>query len=283
VPLLSSVGPELATACVSPSSTFKFKVDSFGHRLKQSEQFSVMERLNFMTIPGTVNLSNPDVRIALLETYRNGGVAGKKPKLSAVFVGREVSHGARRGLHDLSLKAREYIGTTSMAADCAFFTANQALAAPGKVVFDPFVGTGSLIVAAAYFGATVMGADIDSRTLWPEVRGGIYANFKQYRLTSQLGGIIHSDFAQCPFPDRPIFDAIVADPPYGVREGARKVGTLVETALPRKPGARIMTVPYRVSDILKDLLEFAARRLYVGGRLVFWMPCIRCVCLWSHR
>lgn len=32
------------------------------------------------------------------------------------------------------------------------FMANQALVRPGDLVFDPFVGTGSLLVAAAKFG-----------------------------------------------------------------------------------------------------------------------------------
>ena len=29
------------------------------------------------------------------------------------------------------------------------------------LIFDPFVGTGSLLVGAAYYGAYVMGADLD--------------------------------------------------------------------------------------------------------------------------
>jgi tRNA G10 N-methylase Trm11 len=35
----------------------------------------------------------------------------------------------------------------------SLITANMALAAPGKLFFDPFVGTGSFIVAASHFGA----------------------------------------------------------------------------------------------------------------------------------
>lgn len=39
--------------------------------------------------------------------------------------------------------------------------ANQAQIKDGDLVFDPFVGTGSLLVAAAQFGGYVFGADID--------------------------------------------------------------------------------------------------------------------------
>lgn len=33
----------------------------------------------------------------------------------------------------------------------------------GDLVYDPFVGTGSILVAAAHFGAHTLGADIDIR------------------------------------------------------------------------------------------------------------------------
>lgn len=39
--------------------------------------------------------------------------------------------------------------------------ANQALIKSGDIVMDPFVGSGSLLVAAAHFGAYVLGVDID--------------------------------------------------------------------------------------------------------------------------
>lgn len=35
----------------------------------------------------------------------------------------------------------------------------------GNFVFDPFAGTGSILVAAAHFGAVTLGADIDIRVL----------------------------------------------------------------------------------------------------------------------
>lgn len=43
-----------------------------------------------------------------------------------------------------------------MDAEVAFLMANQAQAMPGKLVYDPFVGTGSILVAAAHFGAMTM-------------------------------------------------------------------------------------------------------------------------------
>lgn len=39
--------------------------------------------------------------------------------------------------------------------------ANQALIKTGDIVLDPFVGTGSLLVAASHFGGYTLGTDID--------------------------------------------------------------------------------------------------------------------------
>jgi len=73
---------------------------------------------------------------------------------------------------------------------------------------------------------------------------------------------------------------VVADPPYGVREGARKVGKKKkhierEKTHPRPenpPTKHISScVPYSSPDILKDLLYLAARLLCIGGRLVYWL------------
>jgi len=36
------------------------------------------------------------------------------------------------------LKKRKYIGTTSMEAEASLLMANQAQAAPGKWIYDPF-------------------------------------------------------------------------------------------------------------------------------------------------
>ena len=43
--------------------------------------------------------------------------------------------------------------------------ANQALVSSGSFVFDPFVGTGSLLVAAAHYEGMVTGTDIDYNLL----------------------------------------------------------------------------------------------------------------------
>jgi tRNA G10 N-methylase Trm11 len=46
-----------------------------------------------------------------------------------------------------------------------FQMANQGLARPGSLVNDPFAGTGSILYAAAWYGAYVFGSDIDGRPM----------------------------------------------------------------------------------------------------------------------
>ena len=71
---------------------------------------------------------------------------------------------------------REYLGTTSMDPELSLVMANMALVQDGSFVLDPFVGTGSVLITCAHFGAyTVspmislldikMGADIDGRQI----------------------------------------------------------------------------------------------------------------------
>ncbi|XWS68450.1 hypothetical protein CRYUN_Cryun04dG0091100 [Craigia yunnanensis] len=53
----------------------------------------------------------------------------------------------------------------AMDAEMAFLMVNQAQAAHVELVYDLFVGTGSILVSAAHFGAMTMGADMDIRVL----------------------------------------------------------------------------------------------------------------------
>jgi len=73
-------------------------------------------------------------------------------------------------------------------------------------------------------------------------------------------------------------DAIVCDPPYGVRAGARKSGSR-RAVVKKVEEAHLkdhipMTQPYSAQDVMGDLLDSSARLLRVGGRLVYLLPTI---------
>ena len=81
-----------------------------------------------------------------------------------------------------------------------------------------------------------------------------------------------------------IFDAIICDPPYGVRAGGRKSGGrkllngVVEPyTIPDDLKANHIpsTAPYTLAECLHDLLDMSARMLTMGGRLVYFYPAAR--------
>jgi tRNA (guanine10-N2)-methyltransferase len=69
------------------------------------------------------------------------------------FFGRVVAEGPGI-VNDFALSTRPFVGTTAMNALCAHLSANAAQVLPGQCVLDPFCGTGSLLVAAAYLGGS---------------------------------------------------------------------------------------------------------------------------------
>lgn len=276
---------------LAANSTFKVVVDCFGKVLSLHEQTQRINSLHYIPFQGKVNLKNPQHKFWLLESDShvvNNGLPPAMQKL--VFFGREVGGSDRGLLAKYELSKRKYLGPTAMDAEIAFLMANQALVKPGKFVYDPFVGTGSILVAAAHFGAITMGADIDIRVV-RDGRGpdcNVWSNFKQYGLSSPVG-LIRADNNAPPWRSslKEVFDAIICDPPYGVRAGGRKSGG--RKLLKGIKGPYIIpedkrkdhipsTAPYMFAECVHDLLDVAARLLVLGGRLVFFFPVARDEC-----
>ncbi|CAN0074415.1 unnamed protein product, partial [Phaeothamnion confervicola] len=71
-----------------------------------------------------------------------------------------------------------------------------------------------------------------------------------------------------------VYDAIVCDPPYGLRAGARKSGAAKPNAHPIRNRETFIpqTQTYPVGDVLVDLLDVAGRSLVVRGRLCYLLP-----------
>ncbi|KAJ5665969.1 uncharacterized protein N7477_008417 [Penicillium maclennaniae] len=204
-----------------------------------------------------------------------------------VFLGRFIANSARDAIDKYDLKKRQYISTTSMDAELSLVTANMALAAPGKVLYDPFVGTGSFMVAASHFGALTFGSDIDPRSFRgkDEEKGmgkNVQANFKQYGIESKFLDTFTSDLTNTPLRNGQLLDGIICDPPYGVREGLRVLGTRNGKAIEPvvidgvlnyyRPGYIPPKRPYGFEALQRDILDFAVRSLVPGGRLTMWMP-----------
>ncbi|ESR65000.1 UPF0020 domain-containing protein [Citrus sinensis] len=250
---------------LSSDTTFKITVDSFGKVFSFQEQNDRIKGLSYIPFKGRVNLKNPDHKFWLIETDDYGVNNGLPPVAERrIFFGREI------GAADRKLIPTYHNGCRSG------FLANQALVEPGKLVYDPFVGTGSILVAAAHFGTMTMVADIDIRVV-RDGRGpdtNVWSNFKQAdnNLPPWRPGL------------KEVFDAIICDPPYGVRASGRKSGgrkllkgVLDPYTVPddKRVGHIPSTAPYCLSECVHDLLDLAGRILVMGGRLVYFYPVLR--------
>lgn len=268
-------------------NTFKFEFVSFKGAKTTAEKITTIETFKYLAFEGKIRLKNPEVVFAILEKYEVEGME-KAETPQYLWFGREVILSARSAgvVEEYDLKRRRYIGTTSFEAELSLVSCNIAQVLPGKIAYDPFTGTGSFLVAGAFFGAYPLGSDIDVRS----IRGkgpkcNLKTNFKQYGTSKQFMDTFVMDFTNNAFRNNFTIDTIVCDPPYGVREGLKVCGA----KNPEKAAGRENNVvegelghmrrdfiapkkPYELANLLDDLLSFSAERLPVGGRLAFWMP-----------
>lgn len=268
-------------------SSFKFDFIGYMGKRSSQEKFETIESFAYLAFKGPIRMKNPDVVFTVLEEYQVCGTEKATAPINMWF-GRQIQLSARTDniLDKYDLRRRKYIGTTSFDAELSLVSCNIAQVGPGKITYDPFAGTGSFLVAAANFGGLPIGSDIDARILrGKNDKCNIKANFKQYGTSLNFLDTLTMDFTNNAFRSDFQIDSIVCDPPYGVREGLKVCGAKdPEKAVGRenvlidgeKAHLRKDFIqpkkPYELSSLLADLLDFAANRLPVDGRLAFWMP-----------
>jgi len=209
--------------------SFKFNVDSFQGTRTMLQQKQLIESFSYLGFEGPIKMKNPDHEFCIFEEWPVGAAAFGILQPQAVYLGRFIANGERDAVAKYDLKKRKYISTTSMDSELALITANIALAAPGKLFYDPFVGTGSFPIACAHFGATSWGSDIDGRSIRGKGQRSLLSNFIQYGLTGNFGDSFAADLTNSPLRAARLFDGIVCDPPYGVREGLKVLGSRDQT------------------------------------------------------
>ncbi|XP_057369465.1 tRNA (guanine(10)-N2)-methyltransferase homolog [Daphnia carinata] len=280
--------PTELTSYFEKENTFKVVVDTFNKVTSQEDKIKKIESFSFLPILGTANLKNPSVTYHYYEFF--GLDAGRIPeKPFDYFFGRWVSNSERSAVEKYSLKTRHFIGNTSMDPKLSMIMANLAQIDAGHIVVDPFVGTGSLLVAAAHFGGYVCGTDIDYLTLHGKMKPSrahqkkrqpdedIKGNLKAYNLFSRYLDVFVGDASRPVWRPEFRFDSIITDPPYGIRESTEKVGSKKVAPVPEELASPHFPskTQYGLGDMYKDLLNFAANNLKLNGRVVFWIPIIR--------
>ncbi|TKA57830.1 hypothetical protein B0A53_00979 [Rhodotorula sp. CCFEE 5036] len=220
------------------------------------------------------------------EKLIESGLIDENESLRSVWLARKICDTSRHLIDVFDLKKRAYIGTTSMESEASLLMANQALANPGKWIYDPFAGTGSLLLTASAFGACTFGSDIDGR----QIRGkktGIRHSAEQYGVWNRILDCYTFDMTQHPWRTGELFDAIVTDPPYGVRAGAKRLGREEgeREVLPQIIAGREHegyhhqfhdyvppSVGWPMEEVISTLITYALYLLRPGGRLVFFLP-----------
>ncbi|OBZ70811.1 tRNA (guanine(10)-N2)-methyltransferase [Grifola frondosa] len=244
-----------------------------------------------MGLQGKIEMKNPDITLLCFEEYPDKhGTTREKHEgdgdFQAVFFGRLIEEGSARSLvKKFDVKQRAYYGNTSMEAEMSLLMANQTLAASGKLMYDPFIGTGSMAYTTAHFGALVIGSDIDGRQMRGKAKQpGIIRAAAQYGLSERIVDLCTFDMTRNPWRCGELFDAIITDPPYGVRAGAKRLGRKnrplrdkpVENMIERPDDQPYIppTKPYELSALACDLVILARYMLKPRGRLVFFLPTV---------
>ncbi|KAJ7084337.1 S-adenosyl-L-methionine-dependent methyltransferase [Mycena belliarum] len=279
-------------------TSFKFIVTGYNHKIPEARQRDVVEGFDYMRFMGKIDLKNPEIILGCFEEYdSSAGQAitrhDRDSQFRQVYFGRLVVEGSARALIKMfDIKKRLYYGNTSMESEISLLMANQALASPSKLIYDPFCGTGSMAYPIAYFGAQFFGSDIDGR----QMRGkggkdqppGVLRAAEQYGVADRIVDLCTFDVTHNPWRCGSLFDTIVTDPPYGVRAGAKRLGRKKEIDEARKAvnleqqlSARHKhepyippTKPYELSLLASDLVILARYLLKPGGRLVFFLPTV---------
>ncbi|VEU44432.1 unnamed protein product [Pseudo-nitzschia multistriata] len=311
----------------NPEQPWKFTIHTLGTKVHRDEQDKMRQtfRKTLDCIEGPVRLKDPTAQEFLLireiqldgkgsplwakteKTTTTTGTETSQPNrefntdaiayyFGRVLGGRTRSSDGSRGIDHYSLKTRPYLGPTSMDAELSFVMTSLGRVTSSTIVYDPFVGTGSILLSCAMRGAYCIGSDIDIRVL--RGKGGdrtIWKNFDYYGLPRPEilrtdNALYHRHFRHHTPGDSvededesvvapTLYDAILCDPPYGIRAGARQTGSRLENPRPILEENRhdhiAQTKPYVVSDVMSDLLDVAARTLVVGGRLVYVIPSFR--------
>lgn len=294
---------------------YYYHVESIGKKYSDEARKALIEAIGgTIEHKGQVSWKSPAHRLYILIFHTS-----PHEQEAIAFFALLVAESARCSLlSKYDLRKRPYIGTTSMPPEESLVMANMCRIKPGEVVYDPFCGTGSLLVAAAHFGAHTFGSDADGRSIkagsWkfqhsPQIQQQQSFAFKSYT-NEQLSSLSNEELSHpsmltnfklygLRLPERIRFNfstwergfasgilregvvgGIVSDPPYGLREPRKKItDDLLEKeensdakgVLEKQLGGPVI-MHYSTTDMLIDLIRFAADFLVLGGYIAFWHP-----------
>ncbi|KAL0208940.1 hypothetical protein P9112_011527 [Eukaryota sp. TZLM1-RC] len=285
----NTLHPTLQSA-ISDNVSFKFSPYTWGKKQSQATHFQLMEDIGACLEPikSTVCLTNPDYDL-WIACYSPPPQCSDDSLQPHYFFGSAVGNSLRKSISPYRLPDRAFLGPTSMDTELSFVMANLTKVRAGSVVYDPFVGTASTLVPVAYFNAFSIGADLDPTILkdydhQSKKRGGprCFQNFSQYSLSRP--DIIHSDVSS-PSLSPCSVDAVVTDPPYGIKAGSRGLtrrGSDKPAKVPNSSRTQCKLSDFSSQsplELIRTMLFTVLVVLRRGGRVCYWLPQPDCITL----
>lgn len=217
-----------ASADLSPAGSFAVRAERLDAHAPRRP--AVERAVGAALAPGRrVDLRGPD---SIVRAFAGGG---------RVWAGRRIWDRDPKDTAARHVQHRPVGSPVSLPPKLARALLNLARAPPGEAVYDPFCGTGGILLEAATMGVGTCGSDLDPRMVAAAER-----NLAHYRLPR--GELFSSDVGAAPQALRlrginPA--AVVADLPYGrsSSSGKEPLGRLYDRAFAAireslKPGCR---------------------------------------------
>jgi len=178
---------------IKVDGTFKVNVKHVA-----GKKTSNIERKIGDLIHGKVDLKNPENEIRIIVSDR-------------CFAGKKILKIDRKAFDKRKPQFRPFFSPISIHPRLARALVNLSRIKQNQVLFDPFCGTGGILIEAGLTGAKTVGSDIDEKMV------------KGCRENLEYFGIKNYDIFQSDVGDVSIkCDAIVTDPPYGRSSSTKK-------------------------------------------------------------
>lgn len=125
-------------------ATFKFIVEGSEFKINQKDQIDMIQQFDFLKFKANVDMKKAERNFVVYvnkqpEEFYFGKIVGDLPSGKVFYF-------------DYDLRERKYLGPTSTDNRLAFIMSNLAQVSEGDIVYDPFAGTGSLLIPPSYFG-----------------------------------------------------------------------------------------------------------------------------------
>jgi tRNA (guanine10-N2)-dimethyltransferase len=208
--LIKNINEEIIEKFIPKNVKFEVRVKKiFGAKIDTLEKEKMLGEILIKKFKeAKVDLKNPTHRIHCLATPFK------------LYLGLLLSEKGKKWIHNRKPINRPFNLPSSLQPELARCMVNLIREKPGKIILDPFAGTGSILIEAELMGYNAIGLELKR---W--ICDGALKNLKYF--LNNYEGIINADARYSPL--RKSIDAIVTDPPYG--RSATLMGETLEKLL----------------------------------------------------